>query len=254
MRMAGIVAAAGLVAASLAAGPGAAQTLADIAGPAEIPPATYTGTQYVDSRGCVFLRAGYGGTVTWVPRVRRDRTVICDQAPTFAGGSSSVAAAAPAPASKPAAAVAPAPAPAPAKAAAPKARPAAKAASASPAPAPLPETAARTPRPIPKGYKPAWDDDRLNPDRAKPAQRAAKPVAAAPAYAGSARYVQVGAFGVAANADRAAARIGGLGLPVARTAERGLAVVLAGPFADAGALTAALGALRAGGFPEAFAR
>ena len=311
----------------LAAVCGAAPALADLASPAELPPPSYQGQQYVDSRGCVFLRAGYGGAVTWVPRFSRDRKQLCGHEPT--GGAA--AAAAPEPAAQPL----PKAKPAAPEVKAPKA--AAKAVAKKPASKPVSASApkaaaggaaqksAKSALAPPPGYKLAWKDDRLNPNRGKqtvegflamdevwtrtiPAElreestikrspvtiilrradgstselkgyvlsskggeklvqvkdsgevltvkstKSAVPEAAAPKPAAPGRFlVQVGTFGAASNAEGAAGRLKGHGLPVARGKLKGgaLTVVYAGPFASAAAAKRALTAARDLGFSDA---
>ncbi|WP_439138414.1 hypothetical protein [Roseicyclus sp.] len=63
--------------------------------PAEIPSASFRGDQYVDSRGCAFVRVGVGNNIQWVPRVGRDRRQLCGLAPSGGANASRVAATAP---------------------------------------------------------------------------------------------------------------------------------------------------------------
>ncbi|MEO0664127.1 MAG: SPOR domain-containing protein [Pseudomonadota bacterium] len=146
---------------ALIAGTGLAQSadaksLVEGATPVNFPPADFEGRSFVDNDGCIYIRAGVDGNTTWVPRVSRNRQVICGQTPSF--GTTRVATAAPttapevaAPAPATAAAPAAAPAPAPRQAAAPTPQPAAAPAAATPParvaqPAPAPVA---TPAPVP---------------------------------------------------------------------------------------------------------
>jgi cell division septation protein DedD len=60
-----------------------AKSLREGVTPAEFPPASYKGQQYVDSKGCIYIRAGIDGNVTWVPRVSRKRQQICGYKPSL---------------------------------------------------------------------------------------------------------------------------------------------------------------------------
>lgn len=68
------------------------RSIASAGEPAEQPPAGFEGRQYVDSRGCVYIRAGFDGNVTWVPRVTRGRQVVCGFQPTFPNGTATASA------------------------------------------------------------------------------------------------------------------------------------------------------------------
>ncbi|UWQ47079.1 SPOR domain-containing protein [Leisingera aquaemixtae] len=85
MKITRIIALAIITGASGAAGV-QAQTLRPTSPPAEYPPASYDGRQFVDSRGCVYIRAGIDGNVTWVPQVTRSRKQICGFQPTQLAG------------------------------------------------------------------------------------------------------------------------------------------------------------------------
>jgi cell division septation protein DedD len=127
-----------------------AQSIASIGGPAELPPASYQGQQYVDSRGCVFLRAGVAGRVTWAPRLDRSRRVLCGYPPSLAARAAPVAVAeAPAqPAPAPAASTAPRPAGAPLETVASAIPRTAPAAAVTPAPIRIARQAPPAPAPV----------------------------------------------------------------------------------------------------------
>jgi len=82
-RILAVVAVAGSLGVAFNVGTGQAQIREQQ--PAEFPPTSYKGKQYVDSNGCVFIRAGIDGNVTWVPRVTRDRKTVCGFRPSLAG-------------------------------------------------------------------------------------------------------------------------------------------------------------------------
>lgn len=172
------------------AGAASGQGLSRSGGPAELPPASFTGGQYVDSKGCAYIRAGSGNRATWVPRVNRKRQLQCGYQPTFARTAREPVAT-PAPVSRAARPVQSAPAPV-------------AAAKAPPVAQPLRGMRAETVRPsatgavpprvhkcnvsgncgrligpsginervsdaqkqsVPRGYRPAFDDGRFNPYR-----------------------------------------------------------------------------------------
>jgi len=71
-----------LTAFAMAAGSMSAVAFGQGRPPAEAPPAGFAGQQYVDSRGCLYARAGMGANENWVARIDRARKPICGQIPT----------------------------------------------------------------------------------------------------------------------------------------------------------------------------
>ncbi|NDW00784.1 SPOR domain-containing protein [Salipiger sp. PrR002] len=115
---------------ALSAAPALAQRIDTISEPAEVPPASYEAAQYVDSKGCVFVRAGFDDAVIWVPRVSRAGDPVCGYAPSLGASARTATRTVEAPAAQPA----PKPAPVTKPAAQPVATAAAPAAVSAPAP------------------------------------------------------------------------------------------------------------------------
>lgn len=259
-----------------------ALTIEEVGAPAEQPPAGFSGTQYVDSRGCVFMRAGLDGQTAWVPRIDSNRQVICDRPPTFGAPLALPAVAATGAAAETEAVAEAPPAAAPPSAPAPAVRR-----------APVREAAAaRTSGrrigcfasvPVPVRVRLAdggtavlctrgdgtLDGARVplypageGPDRwvAAPGQLVAVTRSSAADGSGAGapprdrHYVQVGAFRVSGNAVRAREALRAMGLPTARAEAQGLTMVLAGPFASIDEAYTARGAARGAGFDDAFIR
>ncbi len=97
------------VATALSGSLAGAQSIARLGGPSNLPPASFTGQQFIDARGCVFLKAGIGNGINWVPRVDRNHKPLCGFPPSFG---SAVAAAVQADMAPEPAALLPAPQPA----------------------------------------------------------------------------------------------------------------------------------------------
>jgi len=290
MRFVGLVSVVfGVALASL--GPVSAQSLRASTGPAEVPPAIFTGAQYIDSHGCAFIRAGQDGNVTWVPRVTRDRKLLCGLSPSLAAGArAQVVQVQPAPLT-------------PQRVTPVGTKSVAATAVAVPA-APTIK--------VPRGYKAAWSDGRLNANRgpktaagdaqmrtiwadtlpqqlvgkAKPAtapvltprndrkrnsssEKAKSLVGLFSAgsvtvstksnpQAVAGQYIQVATFGQPANAKATMAKLQGVGLPVStsKTTRSGsqLVVVLVGPLAAKNDVANALTQVRSIGFSDAFLR
>lgn len=282
--------------------------------PAEVPPAGYSDSQYVDSNGCVFVRAGFNGTVTWVPRYGNDRQPMCGFMPTGGAGATQVAdSTVQAPAAPPPVTVSAPPAQVGSGIrvrtsggveaevlAPPRSRSRAPAtAYATPRAPVLPEPAApQVTLSDSQGYATGRRRDGLgrafcglNPcvttgmpgfmhgaNATEPRARSPQPTVSTmgttaaidsrPQNGGglhtgggrmtNGQYVQVGVYGSASNASAAAANLQANGMPVAMA--RAVAggseyrVILAGPFADAGQVSAALRHARALGYTDAFIR
>ncbi len=185
--------------------------------PAELPPSDYRSAQYVDSRGCIYIRVGSGSTSNWLPRMTRDGKHFCGFNPTFS-------------AEERASFQSPS-----------QTQPAIE----------IEEPKKGTPIVSTTTTKPT----NVEPPKATVSEPIRRPQNTSSQSAGS-RYVQVGAFAVSRNAARALEQVSKQGFPVtSRDSNRGgrtLSYILAGPFSSSAELNAAKRQLQSAGFSDAF--
>ncbi len=156
-----------VIAASLGLGAAVhAQSLKNVHTPNEFPAASYKGKQYVDSKGCVYIRAGVDGAATWVPRMTRSRKVVCGYKPTVANAKPNTASAAKLDSNV--VVIQPAAPPTTTAAAAPATRPSAKPRSVKPKPKVTTTTVATAPMAKPPKSNSSWWNRNSKPASAKP--------------------------------------------------------------------------------------
>ena len=222
----------------------------DFSVPAEFPPDDYAGRQYVDSRGCAYVRAGVDGAVNWLPRVNRDRKPLCGLEPSVVSAASAAPAVAPV-------------------AVATTSVVAAQAASEplTAVPSAAASMAKTTTITVPPGFSRVWEDDRLNPRRAQgtAAGEAAmqriwtndvpRKLITAPVSTSSNTYVEVATFSSKAQRDAVVSDLRRQGLPARRgVIQRGASetpAVLLGPYGSRDAAPPGLQAAQSLGYSAA---
>lgn len=175
--------------------------------PAELPPPGYLGSIYVDSAGCVFARIGQG----WALRLNAQEAPLCGFLPTYprrADGGTERGGLVPAASSRGPLIV-----------------------TASSHSTRYPGTTRQAHIHVPHGYRPAWDDGRINPHRGPQSaagdatmnqvwtqtvpREAVEQVNPGPALAGPGpAWVEAGRYASVAEARAASAALGGTGLTV----------------------------------------
>lgn len=262
--------------------PGIGAVMAQTDGPAELPKVDYPGQSYIDSAGCIFVKSGYGGTDSWVPRVGADRKPICGQTPTdpavkapkIAAKSATLARSTHAKKRRGQAPTKPAPVVIGCPVSVPIARRyattdggsvvlcTAKNGSLTGARSPIYPAGSGVGAALSKSRYPGVTIPLPNGPDTNPTVVAnpknTLPFANSPKAKADSYYVQVGAFAQPSNAAGASSRLVALGLPVSKgkfsRQGKTLQVIYAGPFATGADAQAALGLAQIDGFADAYIR